>query len=262
MSFDWSFFWGRLVDPGEVFLWALVNTIAMAVLAMALGLVIGTLVGFGRLSPFRAVRFVCAFYVWLIRGIPVLVLLVMFFSGLAAAGFYRFADMTLFGVTLTASFQAAVVGLAVHEGAYMGEIVRNGIQAVGKGQIEAAKSIGMTTLQLTYRITLPQAARVIVPPLGNDFNHMLKTTSLASVIGVREIFLVTESLSATTFKTFELLVAVALAYLMLTTVWNFVQMWIESRLRRHETSDHMQRSTRERLFAAFASNPDGASFRR
>ena len=237
MGFDWAFFWSRLTDPGDLYLIALGRTVLMAVLAMLLGLIIGVVAGFGRLSRFAPARAVCAFYIWLIRGIPVLVLLVFFFSGLAAAGFFRFSDIVLFGFVLSASFQAAVLGLAIHEGAYMAEIVRNGIQAVQRGQIEAAKSLGMTTFQLTRRIVMPQATRVIVPPLGNDFNHLLKTTSLASVIGVQEIFQLTESMSATTFKTFELLIVVSLTYLALTTVWNVIQGMIESRLRRHERDE-------------------------
>jgi polar amino acid transport system permease protein len=212
MSFDWPFFWAQLTRPSDLYLLALGRTIAMAVLAMALGVLIGIVVGFGRLSKFWIIRAICSFYVWLVRGIPVLVLLVFFFSGLAAAGF---SDINFLGMRLTASFQAAVVGLALHEGAYMAEIVRNGIQAVARGQIEAAKSLGMGTWMLTRRIILPQATRVIVPPLGNDFNHMLKTTSLASVIGVQEIFQLTESLSASTFRTFELLIVLSLTYLLL-----------------------------------------------
>lgn len=81
MGFDWTFFWQRLVDPGDAYLLALGRTVSMAVLAMALGLVTGIFVGFGRLSRFRAIRLVCGVYVWLIRGVPVLVLLVFFFSG-------------------------------------------------------------------------------------------------------------------------------------------------------------------------------------
>lgn len=234
MSFDWPFFWAQLTRPSDLYLLALGRTVAMAVLAMALGVLIGIIVGFGRLSKFWIIRAICSFYVWLVRGIPVLVLLVFFFSGLAAAGFFRFSDINFLGMRLTASFQAAVVGLALHEGAYMAEIVRNGIQAVARGQIEAAKSLGMGTWMLTRRIILPQATRVIVPPLGNDFNHMLKTTSLASVIGVQEIFQLTESLSASTFRTFELLIVLSLTYLLLTSVWNLIQGIIETKLRAYE----------------------------
>lgn len=237
MGFDWSFFLDRILNPGEPYVLALGRTVLMAVLAMLLGLLIGLVVGFGRLSRFSIIRAVCAFYVWLIRGIPVLVLLVMLFSGMAAAGLFRFEDVRIWDVTLTASFQAAVIGLAIHEGAYMAEIVRNGVQAVARGQIEAARSLGMSPWLVTWRVVIPQATRVIVPPLGNDFNHMLKTTSLASVIGVQEIFLLTEGMSATTFKTFELLTVVALNYVLLTAVWNVIQGAIETKLRRHEMDE-------------------------
>ena len=237
MGFDWSFFLDRILNPGEPYLLALGRTIFMAVLAMLLGLLLGVVVGFGRLSRITLVRAVCGFYVWLIRGIPVLVLLVMLFSGMAAAGLFRFSDIQLAGFTLSASFQAAVIGLGIHEGAYMAEIVRNGIQAVARGQLEAARSLGMGPWLVTWRIVIPQATRVIVPPLGNDFNHMMKTTSLASVIGVQEIFLLTEGMAATTFKTFELLSVVALNYLLLTAIWNFIQGVIEIRLRAHELDE-------------------------
>lgn len=261
MGFDWSFFWDRLTNPGELYLQALGKTVVMAVLAMLLGLVIGIIVGFGRLSRFKPISWACGFYVWLIRGIPVLVLLVFFFSGLAAAGFFRFADLTIAGLTISASFQAAVIGLGIHEGAYMAEIVRNGIQAVARGQVEAAKSLGMGGLLVTRRIVLPQAARVIVPPLGNDFNHILKTTSLASVIGVQEIFQLTESMSATTFKTFELLVVVSITYLLLTTIWNFIQGVIETKLRAHELDEPVG-SWRQSVVVYLRAGPRPATERR
>lgn len=240
MGFDWSFFLDRIINPGEPYLMALGRTVVMAVLAMLLGLLIGLVAGFGRLSPFAPIRVACGFYVWLIRGIPVLVLLVMLFSGMAAAGLFRFTDLRIGDFTVTASFQAAVIGLGIHEGAYMAEIVRNGIQAVARGQIEAARSLGMSPWLVTWRIVIPQATRVIVPPLGNDFNHMLKTTSLASVIGVQEIFMLTEGMSATTFKTFELLTVVALNYIVLTAMWNVIQGAIETKLRAHELDETVQ----------------------
>jgi polar amino acid transport system permease protein len=190
----------------------------------------------------------------------VLVLLVMLFSGLAAANLFRFSDVQIAGLTLTASFQAAVIGLGIHEGAYMAEIVRNGIQAVARGQIEAARSLGMSAWQVTYRIVIPQAMRVIVPPFGNDFNHMLKTTSLASVIGVQEIFLLTESMSATTFKTFELLTVVALNYLVLTAIWNSIQGVIETRLRAHEI-DRPVRTWWQSIVAYLSPSTDGTERR-
>ena len=108
-------------------------------------------------------------------------------------------------------------------------IIRAGISSVDIGQNEAAKSLGMTYWKLMRRIILPQAARVIIPPLGNDFNGMLKNTTLVSVIGVPELLLATEMVTSATFRVFELYLVVALYYLTLTTLWGFVQQWIERR---------------------------------
>jgi polar amino acid transport system permease protein len=234
MSFDWEFFLERLFSPGENYLWALVRTIVIAVLAQLLGVVIGFILGFGRLSRFRLVRAACGFYVWVIRGIPALVLLVLLFSGLAAAGFYRFEDIRLGSLVVPATVQAAIIGLGLHSGAYMAEIVRNGIQAVARGQIEAGKALGMSTWQIGRRIIVPQATRVIVPPLGNEFNGMIKTTSLAMVIGVQEIFLVSQTAAAATFRVFELLIVVSITYLVVISVWNAIQGVIETKLRAYE----------------------------
>lgn len=232
--FDAEFFWDQLLSPSPQYLGAVWRTIYMAVAAQLLGILIGVVIGFGRLSRSRIARFGAATYVWFMRGVPVLVIMVMLFTGLAASGIYRFSDITVLGVRIVAPVQAAIVALAINEGAYMGEIIRNGIQSVGKGQIEAAQALGMPWWMRMRRVVIPQATRVIVPPLGNNFNVMLKTTSLASVIGVQELFLSTRTMAAATFRVFELFTAAAVAYLLLTTAWSFVQAWIEWKLRRPE----------------------------
>ena len=254
-------FRGRLVNPGDAYITALGRTIVMAILAMALGVLIGVIVGFGRLSRFKLLSGACAFYVWFVRGIPVLVLLVFFFSGLAAAGLFRFSDVTILGFSISASFQAAVVALAIHEGAYIEKSSATVFRPSPGGRSRRPSLLGMGTWPPTRRIVLPQATRVIVPPLGNDFNHMLKTTSLASVIGVQEIFQLTESMSATTFRTFELLIAVSLTYLTLTSVWNVAQGIIETKLRAHEL-DVGVRNWREAIQVYFRTGVGSAGERR
>ena len=230
MQFDWPFFWERLLNPNEAYLWAVFRTITIAVLAQLLGILIGFFVGFGRLSKWGIIRAASGFYVWVIRGIPALVLLVLLFSGMAAAGIARFDDIVIGSLVIPATYQAAIVGLGIHSSAYMAEIVRNGIQAVHKGQVEAAKALGMTTWQLSRRVVIPQATRVIVPPLGNEFNGLIKTTSLAMVIGVQEVFLVTQTVAAATFRVFELLIVVSITYLILTGIWQIIQTVIETKL--------------------------------
>lgn len=112
----------------------------------------------------------------------------------------------------------------------MAEIIRAGISAVDAGQIEAAKSLGMRYGLAMRRIVLPQAARVIIPPLGNEFNNMLKTTSLASVIGLFELTQTARVYGAQGFDDFEFLIVATFYYLILTTLWGYLQNWIESRL--------------------------------
>jgi polar amino acid transport system permease protein len=111
----------------------------------------------------------------------------------------------------------------------MTEIIRAGISSVGVGQTEAAKSLGMTYWLYMRRVILPQAARVIIPPLGNEFNSMLKNTTLLSVIGVPELLLATQMVTSATFRVFELYLVVACYFLSLTTLWSFVQRYLERR---------------------------------
>lgn len=235
MSFDWSFFIERLFFPNEFYLWGLFRTITIAVLAQLMGIVIGLVVGYGRLSKFSVIRALSGFYVWFMRGIPVLVLLVLLFSGLAAVGLGRFEDIYLGAFTIPANYQAAVVGLGLHSGAYMAEVIRNGIQSVLPGQIEAAKALGFTPSQISRRVVIPQAIRVIIPPTGNEFNGLIKTTSLVSVIGVQEIFLVSQSVASTTFKVFEMMLVVSITYIILTGIWTVIQGILEIRIRAFES---------------------------
>ena len=146
-----------------------------------------------------------------------------------------------------------ILALSINEGAYMREIIRAGIDSIDKGQMEAAKSLGMRYGLAMRRIILPQAARVIVPPLGNEFNNMMKNTSLIFVIGVYELFADASAGYSVSLKS-EYFFVVAFWYLMLTTAWTFVQAWIERRLARSERGEEL--SFRERLQAAW--NPTGA----
>jgi len=163
------------------------------------------------------------------RGTPLLVQIVFLYTALAAGGIFRFEDIELFGLIVPGNIQAAIIALGLNEGAYMAEIIRAGIGAVDKGQYEAGRSLGMGFAKLMRRIVLPQAFRVIVPPLGNEFNVMLKNTTLVSVIGVQELLLSTQMITSATFRVFELYLVVALYFLTLTTLWGFFQRWLETR---------------------------------
>lgn len=229
MKFDWDFFARYLLEPSSVYIHGLWLTLCISVISQSLGTAVGVAGALGTQSRFRAVRAVVAFYVWLMRGTPLLVQIVFIYTGLAAADIFRFENIDLGFVVIPGNIQAGIVALSLNEGAYMTEIVRAGIRSVDGGQTEAAKSLGMTYLKLMRRIILPQAARVIIPPLGNEFNSMLKNTTLLSVIGVPELLLATNIVISATFRVFELLSVVSLYYLTLTTLWTFVQRWIDRR---------------------------------
>jgi polar amino acid transport system permease protein len=129
---------------------------------------------------------------------------VLIYTGLAAVGIYQFQDLSLLGLSVKAAVQAAIIGLMVNESAYIAEIIRAGFDSVPKGQFEAAASLGMKPAKVMRWIIVPQSLGVMVPPLGNSFNGMMKTTSVLSVIGVSEMFLVAQSISSYTFHTFEI----------------------------------------------------------
>jgi polar amino acid transport system permease protein len=169
-------------------------------------------------------------YVLYFRGTPVIVQLALLYFGLSAIGLYTFPDIHVFGFRVPGIAQAGILGLGLNEGAYMAEIVRAGIISIDPGQMEAVKSIGMRFGQAMRFVVLPQAAKVIVPPLGNEFNNMLKSTTLVVTIGGVELFNAYEQANARLFAPFELFLAASFYYLFLTIVWSLIQMWIERRL--------------------------------
>jgi polar amino acid transport system permease protein len=229
-GFDWSFFWQNLLSPSAVFLEGLWRTVYISVIAQLLGVVLGLVIALAQRSRFGVLRWAGGGYVWLIRGTPLLVQLVIVYNGLAAAGIYRLTDIQIGGVVLLGVVQAAILTLAVNEAAYMAEIFRAALDAIDPGQAEAAQALGMTPATTMRVVLLPQAMRIIVPPLGNEFNLMMKSTSLLSVIGLQEMFLTAQSINSATFKTFEIFLVAACCYLALTTIWSFIQRYLERKL--------------------------------
>lgn len=230
MIFDWAFFWSSLFTPSSAFLRGFGLTVLISIIAMLLALIVGLLLAFMRRSKFTVIRGIASIYVWVIRGTPLLVQLVLIYTGLAAAGIFQFSDITMFGLSIQAAIQAAIAGLVINESAYVSEIIRAGLDSVPKGQFEAAASLGMRPASVMRWIIVPQSLRVMVPPLGNSFNGLMKTTSVLSVIGVNEMFLVAQAISSATFHTFEIFIVAALYYLALTTIWTVIQSYIENRL--------------------------------
>ncbi|AZO45274.1 amino acid ABC transporter permease [Mesorhizobium sp. BR1-1-3] len=229
MNFEWGVFWEYLFWPSSVYLHGLWLTLSISVVAQGFGTVLGLFIALARISKHRLLQVPARIFVWGFRGTPLLVQIVFIYTGLAAANIFRFEDINLGFATLPGNLQAGLLALTLNEAAYMAEIIRAGINSVNLGQTEASKSLGMTYGLYMRRIILPQAARVVVPPLGNEFNSMLKNTTLLSVIGVPELLLATQMVTSVTFRVFELYMVVACYYLTLTTLWGFVQQRLESR---------------------------------
>ncbi|KZL92952.1 L-cystine transport system permease protein TcyB [Clostridium magnum DSM 2767] len=164
---------------------------------------------------------IAKFYVWIIRGTPLLVQLFIIFYGLPAAG-----------ITLNA-LTAGIIGFTLSVGAYNSETIRAAILSIPKGQWEAAYSMGMTNSQALRRVILPQAARVSIPPLANSFISLVKETSLAAAITVTEMFQIAQQITASTYEPLWLYCETALIYLMFCTVLSMLQQKMEKRFERY-----------------------------
>lgn len=233
-------------------------TFILAILAQSTGVILGLLAALARTSRIALLRVLSGIYIWIWRGTPVFLQLVIFAYGVpillesmdpSGNGLLSRVALLMGSSALTAGF----VALALNEGAYMSEIVRAGIEAIDRGQMEAAKALGMTYGLAMRRIVLPQALKVIIPPTGNEFISMLKTTSLVAYIGAQELTLVTLQIYAHNFKVLEALTGAGIYYLAMTTVLTLVQSQIERRIgeRRADIRPHAIDNLR-RLFLGSA----------
>ncbi|OCP18744.1 MULTISPECIES: amino acid ABC transporter permease [unclassified Ensifer] len=205
-----------------------VNTIIMTFCAMSLGILLGVLAAVMRMSDNSVLRSVSVGYIWLFRGTPALLQLLLWFN--LALIFPTIGVPGLFSlrtVDVMTPFVAAFLGLGIQQGAYTAEVVRAGILSIDRGQTEAALSIGMTKLRATLKIVLPQAMRVIVPPIGNETIGMVKLTSLASVIQYSEVLRSVEDIYYVNSRVIELLIVAAIWYMAVVTVLSVAQMYIE-----------------------------------
>ncbi|MDP9883894.1 polar amino acid transport system permease protein [Sinomonas atrocyanea] len=223
---DWFF--------SQSIIFGLLRTLELTVLSMLFGILLGMLTAVMRLSPIRILSSVAWFYTWFFRGTPLLVQLIFWYN--LAALFPRIGiGVPLGGPTfwsananqIVTPFMAALLGLALNEGAYMAEIVRGGILSVDQGQQEAAVALGMRSTRAMRRVILPQAMRVIVPPTGNQVIGMLKSTSLVSVTSMPELLYSAQLVYNRTFQTIPLLIVASIWYLIVTSVLSLIQYYIE-----------------------------------
>jgi polar amino acid transport system permease protein len=197
------------------FLHAALMTVWISLASLFAGMVIGLVLAAGQEVPSRFVRGLITAYLWLFRGTPVLLQLV-----------FAFNVLPVFGIVLPA-YACAVLALGLNEGAYMTEIMRSGIRAVGPGQRTAARALGFEERQIMLSVVLPQALRIVIPPIGNQFNGMLKLSALVSVIGVQELLLTADQTASMNFRYLETLTVAGLYYLLMTTVLMVIQVFIE-----------------------------------
>ncbi|MCM1045277.1 MAG: amino acid ABC transporter permease [Candidatus Gastranaerophilales bacterium] len=221
---------GKILMPG------LKLTIPLTAISFVLALVIAVVVALIQFGNVRILKQIARFYVWVIRGTPILVQLFVVFYGLPSLGI------------VLEPFPAAVLVFSINEGAYASETVRAALESVPKGQIEAGYCVGMSWLQIMWRIVLPQALRTAFPPLSNSLIGLLKETSLAANITVAEMFMSTQRIVARTYEPLLLYLEVGLIYLMFCTILTGLQRMGEKRLQTYGRPPMAERSAGRRRF--------------
>ncbi len=209
----------RIILPG------LLMTIPLTLISFALALVIAVIVAMIQYAKVPVLREIARFYIWIIRGTPLLVQLMVGYYGPSA-----------FGIQ-TDGFMVAIAVFAINEGAYCAETIRGCLEGVPKGQLEAGYCVGMNYFSIMWHVVLPQAFRTAFPSLGNSLISMVKDTSLASNITVTEMFLATRQIAGRTYQFLPLYLEVAFIYLMFSTLLTAIQRWGEKRLGHYEHSE-------------------------
>lgn len=212
---NWEGFFGYLSNP--YLLEGVLVTLFLTASTLLFGFILGLMFTLMRLSTNSLMQNIAKFYVWVFRGTPLLVQLIIIYTGLPQLGLVRLSVL-----------QSAMLGLALNEAAYLSEILRGGILSVGQGQRDAAHSLGLKRSQGFYLIVMPQAIRVMIPTLGNSVNGLLKTTSITSVISMEELLRRGQILMQQRFEVLEVFIVVAILYLAMTTVWDAIQRRIEA----------------------------------
>jgi len=200
-----------------------VVTIWLTIVPMAAGVVLGLGIALMRMSRQRWVSGAARFYIWLFRGTPLLIQLVIIYTGLPQLGI-RFGVVT-----------SALLALTCNEAAYLAEIMRSGFLAVPDGQRDAARALGLSPRLTLMKVVLPQMLRIIVPQLGNSVNGLLKATSITSIISMEELMRRGQVLMQVRFEVLEVYAAAAVYYLLLTSLWDVVQ----RRLEKHYGRGHV-----------------------
>ena len=216
MDLDFSPVWAGLPQ----LLHGALVTVEITAVSLLLGCVLGLLIGIGRLNPKRRIVYrLCTAYVAAIRGTPLLVQLFIWFFGLPQ-----------FGIMLPA-FACGMVGLGIYSAAYVSEIVRGAIQSVDRGQLEAARSIGLSSGQAMRSVILPQAIVRMIPPLGNEFIALIKNSALVSLLTIHDLMHEGQKITSVSYRSLEVYLAIAIIYFILTGLTTLALGRLELRLR-------------------------------
>jgi polar amino acid transport system permease protein len=224
-NFQWATVGSYLTVPA--IMEGLAMTLQLTFVCMIIGIVLGVVLAVMVRSKSPLLSGLAAAYIWFFRGTPLLVQLIFWFNLAALFPDIGIGAMQLDVNSFITPFFAAVLGLALHESAYMAEIVRSGLLAVDDGQKEAAEALGMRPRYVLLTVVLPQAMRSIIPPTGNQTIGMLKSTSLVSVLGVAELLHSAQIIYSRTYETIPLLIVASLWYLAMTTVLSIGQYYLE-----------------------------------
>ncbi|TZE81556.1 amino acid ABC transporter permease [Calorimonas adulescens] len=197
-------------------------TVQLTIYGIVIGTAIGFLVALGKISGISYIKWFCSLYTWLIRGTPLMMQLFVIYYGLPQVG-----------ITLD-PMPAAVIGLSVNSGAYLAEIIRAGIESIPKGQMEAARALGMSYGQAMRRVIVPQAYRRLIPPMGNEFIALLKDSSLVSTIAMVDLMRVAQQRYSVTLRPLEIFGMACVLYLLMTTMFTILFGRLEKRLSVYE----------------------------
>jgi len=219
MAWDWSVVW----DYRELFIRGFFNTILLTAAGVAFGLIIGLILSLGKMSNKWYLRQPAKIYIDIFRGTPLFVQILLIHSAVIPSIF------DAIGRDIPGPIFSGFVALSLNSGAYIAEIFRSGIQSIDKGQMEAARSLGMSHRQAMIHVILPQSFKRILPPLGNEFIALLKDSSLLAVIAVNELSYAGLTTAKNTFVRYPPYLAIAVLYLVLTLIFSQIVAWLERR---------------------------------
>ncbi|GAA1937070.1 amino acid ABC transporter permease [Brevibacterium antiquum] len=262
-NFEWGTVWAWFNAPSIIK--ALWTTLWLAFVSMVLGTVLGVVLAVARMSHNGLLNAAAGVYIWFFRGTPLLVQLIFWFNMAAllpqiSIGIPFGGPQLIIWSTndLITPLTAALLGLALNEAAYMAEVIRGGLLSVDPGQREAARAYGMSSGQSLIRVVLPQAMRSIIPPTGNQLINIVKATSQVSVIAMSDLLYTVQSVYNRTFETIPLLLVAVIWYLIVTSILNVAQSFIEDHYARGHNSEQGLPALLRKLTSKHRRKPGGA----